>query len=79
MQRLTARINFAEGLPAKQKDAAIKQQTDDYPERYLLAYAFGHLRQQGISAANSDAEHQVWLSWLGIVECIAYTASRIKS
>lgn len=78
MQRLTARVNFTEGLPAEQKDEAIKQQIDDYAERYLLAYVFGRLREQGISSLNSDAEHQVWLSSLGIVECIAYTAPRIK-
>ena len=78
MQRLTARINFAEGLSAELKDAAIKQQTDDYPERYLLAFAFGYIGEHGLWAVNSDAEKHVLLGALGIVECIAYTASRIK-
>ncbi len=78
MQRLTARINFAEGLSAELKDAAIKQQTDDYPERYLLAFAFGHMGEHGLWAVNSDAEKHVLLGALAIVECIAYTASRIK-
>lgn len=78
MQRLTARINFIEDLPADLRDEATKQQVADYPEPYLLAYAFGYLREQGISAVNSDLDKQVWLSSLGIVECVAYTASRIK-
>jgi hypothetical protein len=78
MQRLTARINFIEGLPVDLRDAAVKQQVADYAEPYLLAYAFGYLREQGISAGNSDLDKQVWLSSLGIVECVAYAASRIK-
>ena len=78
MQRLTARINFIEDIPADLRDEAFTQQAADYPERYLLAYALGHLRQHGISAVNSDIEKQVLLSSLGIVECVAYTASCIR-
>ena len=78
MQRLTARINFIEDIPKDQWEAACRQQVADYAEPYLLAYAFGYLREQGISAGNSDLDKQVWLSALGIVECVAYAASRIK-
>ena len=78
MQRLTARINFVEGLSAERKDAAIKQQTDDYPERYLLAFAFGYLGEHGLWTVKSDAEKHVLLGALAVVECVAYTASRIK-
>lgn len=78
MQRLTARVNFGQGLSSSLQDEAVKQQTDNYPQRYLLALAFGHLRENGVLAVNSDAEQQVILSTLGIVECIAHTAPRIK-
>jgi len=78
MQRLTARINFIEDIPADLRDEAFRQQVADYPEPYLLAYAVGYLREQGISTLNSDVDKQVWLSSLGIVESVAYTASRIK-
>jgi len=36
------------------------------------------VRKQGISAGNSALDKQVWLSSLGIVECVAYAGSRIK-
>lgn len=78
MQRLTARINFAEGLSGELKDASIKQQTDDFPERYLLAFAFGYMGEHGLRAVNSDAQKHVLLGALGIVECVAYTAPRLK-
>lgn len=78
MQRLTARINFIEDIPKDQWEAACRQQVADYAEPYLLAYAFGYLREQSVSAGNSDLDKQVWLSALGIVECVAHAASRIK-
>ncbi|HEX2013578.1 MAG TPA: hypothetical protein VJN44_21795, partial [Roseateles sp.] len=78
MQRLTARINFIEDIPADLRDEAFRQQVADYPEPYLLAYAFGYLREQGVSAVASDLDKQVWLSSLGVVECVAYAGSRIK-
>ena len=46
--------------------------------RYLLAFAFGYMGEHGLWAVNSDAEKHVLLAALAIVECIAYTASRIK-
>lgn len=78
MQRLTARINFIQDIPTDQWDAVCKQQVADHAEPYLLAYAFGYLRENGISAGNSDLDKQVWLSSLGIVECVTYAASRIR-
>ena len=78
MQRLTARINFIEDIPADLRDEAFRQQVADYPEPYLLAYVVGYLREQGISAVASDLDKQVWLSSFGIVECVACAGSRIK-
>lgn len=74
MQRLTARVGFTEGLPPDLLARAVKQQTDDYDERYLLAFAFGHLREHAVLDVKSDIEKQVVLSTLGIVECITSTA-----
>ena len=45
--RITARARSVEGLSPDLQGQAVKQQTDDYSERYLLAYAFSYLREQG--------------------------------
>lgn len=76
MQRLTARASFAEGLPPELQQQAIRQQTDEHKERYLLAFALGHLRENGVLNIKSEAEKQVVLSTLGIVECITSSAPR---
>ena len=76
MQRITARAGFAEGLPADLVEQAVKQQIDEHEERYLLAFALGHLREHGVLNIKSDAEKQVVLSTLGIVECITSSAPR---
>jgi hypothetical protein len=78
LQRLTARVRFAEGLSPDLQEQAVKQQTEDYAERYLLAFAFGHMRDHGVLGVQTEAKKQVMLSTLGIVECITYTAPRIK-
>ena len=74
MQRLTARARFTEGLPPALQEQAVKQQTDEHEERYLLAFAFGHLREHGVLDIKSEAEKHVVLSTLGIVECITSSA-----
>lgn len=76
MRRLTAQTRFAEGLPRDLQEQAVKQQTDEHAERYLLAFALGHLREHGVLNIKSDAEKQVVLSTLGIVECITSSAPR---
>jgi hypothetical protein len=76
MQRLTAQTHFAEGLPRYLQGQAVKQQTDEHKERYLLAFALGHLREHGLLNIKSEAEKQVVLSTLGIVECITNSAPR---
>jgi hypothetical protein len=78
LQRLTARVRFTEGLSPALQEQAIKQQTDDYGERYLLAFAFGHLRDHGVLEVKTEAQKQLMLSTLGIVECVTNTAPRIK-
>jgi len=76
MQRLTAQTRFAEGMPPELQQQAVKQQTDEHKERYLLAFALGHLREHGVLNIKSEAEKQVVLSTLGIVECITNSAPR---
>ncbi|TXH07044.1 MAG: hypothetical protein E6R09_00710 [Rhodocyclaceae bacterium] len=74
MQRLTARANFIEGLTSDLQHQAVKQQTDAHEERYLIAFALGHLRDNGVLNIQNEAEKQVVLSTLCIVECIAVSA-----
>jgi hypothetical protein len=76
LQRLTARLGFTEGLPPDLLQQTVKQQTDEHEERYLLAFALGHLREHGVLNVKSEAEKQVMLSTLGIVERITSSAPR---
>jgi len=76
MQRLTARVRFAEGLPPELLRQAVQQHTDEHDERYLLAFIFGHLREHGVLEVKSEAEKYMLLCALNIAECLAYSAPR---
>lgn len=76
MQRLTARVRFVEGLAPELVRQAAEQHTGEHGERYLLAFAYGHLREQGVLEVKSEAEKYVLLCALNLVECIAYARPR---
>lgn len=74
MQRLTAKVRFVEGLSPELLGQAVEQHTGDHRERYLLAFAFGHLRDSGLLEVKTEAEKYVVLATLNLVECIACAA-----
>jgi len=74
MQRLTARVRCVEGLSPKRLGQAVEHHTGDHREKYLLAFAFGHLRDSGLLEIKTQAEKYVVLAVLNLVECIACTA-----
>lgn len=76
MQRLTARVRFAEGLPAELLPLAAAQHADWHGERFLLAFAYGQLRDHGLLEVKTEAEKYVLLATLNLVECIAFAAPR---
>lgn len=76
MQRISARAGFIESLSQTLRQQALKQQTDAHEERHLLAFAINHLRDHGVLGIKSNAEKQVVLGTLGIIECIAHSAPR---
>lgn len=77
LQRLTARLRFAEGLPPKLLQQAVKQHIREHTEPQLLAFAYGHLRESGVLGARNEAEKYVLLAALNLVECIAFSGRPI--
>ena len=73
LQRLTARLRFVEGLPAKLLQQAVKQHISEHTEPQLLAFAYGHLRESGVLGAWNEPEKYVLLAALNLVECIAFS------
>ncbi|WP_395689849.1 hypothetical protein [Caenimonas koreensis] len=71
MQRLTARMRFNEGLPKHLADQVVQQFCDEHPERYLLAFVYGHLGNHDLLCVRDDAEKYLMLVALNLVECVA--------
>lgn len=75
LQRLTARLRFADGLSPDLLQQAVAQHISEHAEPQLLAFAYGHLRESGVLRARSQAEKYVLLAVLNLVECIAFSAA----
>lgn len=75
MQRLTARARFNEGLPGILANQVVQQFCDEHPERYLLAFVYGHLGDHDLLRVRTDAEKYLLLAVLNLVECIADVGS----
>jgi hypothetical protein len=75
MQRLTARARFNEGLPGDLADQVVQQFCDEHPERYLLAFVYGHLGDHDLLRVRTDAEKYLLLAALNLVECVAFVGA----
>ena len=73
LQRLTARVRFAEGLSPELLQQTVAQHISEHAEPQLLAFAYGHLRESGVLAVRNEAEKYVLLAALNLVECIAFS------
>lgn len=51
----------------------------DHPERYLLAFVYGHLGQHDLLRVRTDAEKFLLLAALNLVECVAYLGAQLQS
>ncbi len=74
LQRLTARLRFAEGLTPELFQQAVAQHISEHAEPQLLAFAYGRLRESGVLGAGGEAETFVLVADLNLVEFIAITA-----
>lgn len=76
LQRLTGRVRFAEGLTPGLFRQSMQQYIDQHSERYLLAFAYGHLRENDLLGARTEAEKYLLLATLNLVESIAASAPK---
>jgi hypothetical protein len=79
LQRLTATLKFSEGVPPDLVEQMITKLCVDHPERYLLAFAYGHLGQHDLLRVRTDAEKYLLLASLNLVECVAYIGAQLQS
>ena len=79
LQRLTATMQFTEGVPPDLVEQMITKFNVDHPERYLLAFVYGHLRQHDLLRVRTDAEKFLLLAALNLVECVAYVGAKLQS
>jgi hypothetical protein len=79
LQRLTGRVRFAEGLTCELLQQPIQQYIDQHGEQYLLAFAYGHLRENDLLAARTEAEKSLLLATLNLVDCIAASAPKARA
>jgi predicted DNA-binding protein with PD1-like motif len=77
LQRLTATVRFTEGVPPKLVDQMIQRYCDEHPERYLLAFVYGHLGEHRLLGARNEAEKYLLLAALNLVECVAFAAAQL--
>jgi transposase-like protein len=79
LQRLTATMQFTEGVPPDLVAQMITKSCVDHPERYLLAFVYGHLGQHDLLRVRTDAEKFLLLAALNLVECITYVGAQLQS
>lgn len=75
LQRLTARARFNEGLPGDLVTKVVQQFCDEHPERYLLAFVYGYLKDHDLLSVRTDAEKFLLLAALNLVECVAFVGN----
>jgi hypothetical protein len=79
LQRLTATMKFTEGVPPDLVAQMITKFCVDHPERYLLAFVYGHLGEHDLLRVRTDAEKYLLLAALNLVECVAYVGAQLQS
>lgn len=79
LQRLTTTMRFTEGVPRDIGDQMISKFYADHPERYLLAFVYGHLGERDLLRVRTEAEKYLLLACLNLVECVAYIGAQLQS
>lgn len=78
LQRLTGRMRLAEGLPARLQQRSMPQYIEEHREQWLLAFAWGHLRDNDLLGVRTEAEKFLLLAALNLVECIALAGAQAR-
>lgn len=78
LQRLTATMRFTEGVPPNLVEQMITKSCVDHPERYLLAFVYGHLGEHDLLRVRTDAEKYLLLACLNLVECVAWSTAAVQ-
>lgn len=78
LQRLTGRVRFAEGLPGELQQQSMQQYINEHREKFLLAFAWGHLRDNDLLGARTEAQKFLLLATLNLVECIAFAGAQAQ-
>ncbi len=78
LKRISGRARFIEGLTPQQQHQAMADAIADHPEKQILAYVFGKLREHGLLGIETEAEKMILLAAVNLVECIAETAPKAK-
>ena len=60
-----------EGLSGDLAQQMVQQFCDEHPERYLLAFVYGHLGEHDLLRVHTDAEKYLVMAALNLAECIA--------
>ena len=71
LQRLTATLKFSEGVPTNILEQTVTNFCVDHPERYLLAFIYGHLSPHDLRRVQTEAEKYMLLDCLNLEECVA--------
>ncbi|WP_418126173.1 hypothetical protein [Variovorax sp. 160MFSha2.1] len=50
----------------------------DHPERYLLAFMYGHLGKHDLLRVRTDAEKFLLLATVNLVEFVAYDGAQLQ-
>jgi len=72
-------MRFTEGVPPDLIKPMITKFCIDHPERYLLAFVYGHLGEQGLLRVRTDAEKYLLLACLNLVEDVACIGAQLQS
>jgi hypothetical protein len=75
LKRVTGRVRFLDGLTAQQQSQVINDAITAHPEKPMLAYLYGTLRENGYLSIDSESQKMMMLVGLNMVECIAEAAS----
>ncbi len=78
LRRLTGRVRFAEGLGHGLLEQSTQQYIDEHREPYLLAFAYGHLQDNELLGARTEAEKSLLLAALNLVDCIAFMSVPVR-
>lgn len=79
LERLTARLQATSELPTDLAEEATTKFVDEHPERHLLAFVYGHLRDHDLVSVRTEAEKFLMLTALNLVECLSSSRPHVDA